>query len=100
MLIRVAHETDIVFLKRLLVLLGYPNLSENDLLSKIRSYGQPEYQLLVAESDQEVVGFISLHWFHSFHFAGSIGRISAFCVDDRFRGQGIGIQLLEYAEGV
>jgi GNAT superfamily N-acetyltransferase len=97
-MIRSARAEDVLSLRRLLVQLGYPKLNEKEVQDKINLYLQERYHLLVAEIDQEVVGFISLHWFAHFHSPGSIGRISAFCVDERFRSQGIGIKLLEAAE--
>jgi GNAT superfamily N-acetyltransferase len=98
MVIRGVKETDILFLKRLLIQLGYPDQNEIELQEKITKHQQEGYELLVAETDQEVVGFIALHWFHVLHLPGPTGRISAFCVDERFRSQGIGIQLLDAAE--
>jgi len=98
MLIREAKESDVLFLKRLLVQLGYPDQDETGVQQRINHHGKEGYRLLVAEIDQEVVGFIALHWFHLLHLAGNLGRISAFCVDERFRSQGIGMRLLETAE--
>ncbi len=100
MSIRDAKESDVLFLKRLLLQLGYPDQDEIGIQQKIKHHGQEGYRLFVAEIDQEVVGFIALHWFHLLHSAGNLGRISAFCVDERFRSQGIGIRLLETAEGL
>ena len=94
MQVRVAQVTDILFLKRLLAQLGYPDMTESQIQNKVARHQQDGYRLLVAESDRDVIAFISLHWFDSFHFPGNIGRISAFCVDERFRGQGIGAALL------
>lgn len=98
MQIREAKESDVLFLKRLLVQLGYSELDEIGIQQRINRHGQEGYRLLVAEMDQEVVGFIAVHWFHLLHLTGNLGRISAFCVDERFRSQGIGIRLLETAE--
>ena len=98
MIIRQAAIQDSIFIKRLLIQLGYPDLTEEDVRKKIACYAEQNYHLLVAEIDQEVVGFISLHWFDFFHSLGKIGRISAFCVDEHFRSQQIGRQLLEAAE--
>lgn len=96
--IREATESDLVFIQRLLVQLGYPDFNERDVLAKLESYRRDGYRLLVAESDHETVAFIALHWFEVFHFPGRIGRITAFCVDEQFRGEGIGTQLMEAAE--
>lgn len=98
MKIRQATTDDATTVQRLLVQLGYPDLSALDVAAKIRAYGESSYCILVGEVDSNVIGFISLHWFEIFHSAGPIGRISAFCVDEVFRAQGFGRQLLEAAE--
>jgi N-acetylglutamate synthase-like GNAT family acetyltransferase len=98
MQIREAKESDVLFLKRLLVQLGYPDHDETGVQQRIDHHRQEGYRLLVAEMDQEVVGFIALHWFHLLHLTGNLGRISAFRVDERFRSPGIGVRLLETAE--
>jgi GNAT superfamily N-acetyltransferase len=98
MIIRQATRQDSPYIGKLLIQLGYPNLSVEEIEIKINSYTQTGYQLLVAELDDLVIAFISLHWFDIFHSSGKIGRISAFCVDENFRSQQIGRQLLEYAE--
>ncbi len=97
-LIREARESDVVFLKRLLTQLGYPDQDEAAILEKVDQHRGSQYRLLIAEVDHEVVGFIALHWFHTFHLPGDMGRITAFCVDERFRSQGIGGGLLKAAE--
>jgi ribosomal protein S18 acetylase RimI-like enzyme len=98
MIVRKAKQTDVDVLRRMLTQLGYPNTGEADVLKKIAFYSREEYQLLVAETDHEVVGFIALHWLDVFHFPGRMGRMTAFCVEERYRGQGIGMLLLREAE--
>lgn len=98
MTIRPAVQSDVLFLKRLLVQLGYPNQTEAAIQYKVRQYGQHSYRLLVADTDQEVVGFIALHWSETIHLPGCVGRITAFCVDERSRGQGIGNALIGAGE--
>lgn len=98
MIIRKATTDDATAIRRLLAQLGYPDLSEQGVAEKISAYSKASYSILVGEVDLNVVGFISLHWFEIFHSAGMIGRISAFCVDELFRSQGLGRQLLDAAE--
>ncbi len=98
MTIRKAIPDDAIAVQRLLAQLGYPNLTEQGVAEKINAYSKSSYCILVGEVDFNVVGFISLHWFEIFHSAGTIGRISAFCIDEFFRSQGFGRQLLEAAE--
>ena len=97
MLIRSAELKDAQFLSKLLGQLGYPT-SQTSTLEKIEWYLKDGYKLLVAESDEIVVGFISLHTYHTPHLPGMVGRITAFCVDDKLRGGGIGTTLRTTAE--
>lgn len=98
MIIRQAKRQDSLYIKKLLMQLGYPNLSQEEVDDKIKSYAETGYHLLVAELNLVVVAFISLHWFDIFHSPGKLGRISAFCVDENYRSKQIGKQLLEFAE--
>lgn len=98
MIIRKALTTDASSIKKLLIQLGYPGLTEAETHKKISDYSEMNYSLLVAEIDNDVVGFISLHWFDHFHSPGKMGRITAFCVDEQFRSQGVGQKLLAAAE--
>ena len=99
-MIRSALATDVKALKRLLGQLGYPDLDDDLVLQKIRLHQNGTYRLLVYETGERVVGFIALHWFELIHLRSSLGRISAFCVDEEFRSQGIGSALLEAAESM
>jgi GNAT superfamily N-acetyltransferase len=96
--IRQATYSDAPAIKNLLIQLGYPQLTVDQTNQKISTYAQENYALLVIEAEQHVAGFISLHWFDIFHSSGKIGRMSAFCVDEKHRGQGIGKALLKAAE--
>jgi GNAT superfamily N-acetyltransferase len=98
MIIRKALTSDASSIKKLLIQLGYPGLSEAETHKKISDYSEVNYALLVAEIDNDVIGFISLHWFDIFHSPGKMGRITAFCVDENFRSQGVGQRLLEAGE--
>jgi GNAT superfamily N-acetyltransferase len=98
MIIRQATSADASAIKKLLIQLGYPQLTVDQTNQKISTYSQENYALLVIEAEENVAGFISLHWFDIFHSMGKIGRMSAFCVDESYRSQGLGKQLLKAAE--
>jgi GNAT superfamily N-acetyltransferase len=98
MIIRKADSRDSSSIKKLLIQLGYPGLSIDETHKKISDYDRDSYHLLVSEVENEVAGFISLHWFDIFHSPGKMGRITAFCVDEKFRSQGIGQKLLKASE--
>jgi GNAT superfamily N-acetyltransferase len=97
-MIREASITDTPALQRLLIQLGYPGLDEAGITQKILDYKQDHYMLLVSEDSGEIIGFIALLAFDIFHSEGKIGRITAFCVDEAVRGQGIGTDLMDAAE--
>jgi N-acetylglutamate synthase-like GNAT family acetyltransferase len=97
MIIREAESKDASALSNLLGQLGYPT-SDSSSLEKIMAYSKEGYRMLMAESDQKVIGFISLHWYVSPHLPGPVGRITAFCMDEQVRGQGNGTTLLDAAE--
>lgn len=97
MTVREASVTDAPALRGLLIQLGYPGLEEPGVIQKIIDYKRDRYMLLVSEHEGEVNGFISLHTFDIFHSSGKIGRITAFCVDEAVRGQGIGKKLMAAA---
>ena len=54
----------------------------------------------VSEVQDKTVGFISLHWYDTFHSSSPIGRITAMCVETSVRGNQIGGKLLEAGEQI
>jgi GNAT superfamily N-acetyltransferase len=55
-------------------------------------------KVFVAEFDGTVIGFLSFDFEPAFHREGRIGTITAMCVLENMRGQGIGSKLIEQAE--
>lgn len=98
MQIRQAKLSDASSISSLLSQLGYPGIDENLTAEKIRIHATEGYHLFVAEVENRVVGFIALHWFELMHWEGKMGRMTAFCVDENFRSQGTGKQLLHASE--
>ena len=98
MTIREAKDVDVKSIKGLLAQLGYPDLTEKEVLEKMTRHTQPFYHLLVTEVDEKVVAFAALHWFEMLHRKGYLGRITAFCVDEKLRSKGIGRHLLKASE--
>jgi GNAT superfamily N-acetyltransferase len=97
MIIREAEEKDASILSNLLTQLGYPT-SVDEAHKRILLHKKDGYQLMMSELDGQPIGFIALHWYHAFHHSRLIGRIVAFCVDEKHRSSGLGSQLLKYAE--
>ena len=100
MTIRQAILSDAKSIQLLLSQLGYPDIDEQTALEKIELHSRTGYRLLVAETNTQVVGFIALHWFELMHWKGKMGRMTAFCVDENFRSQGVGKQLLVASENL
>lgn len=55
----------------------------------------PKNLYLIAESENEGLGFISFHTQNLLHHGGRVGEIQEFFIDKNYRGQGIGRQLIE-----
>jgi N-acetylglutamate synthase-like GNAT family acetyltransferase len=96
-IIREANEADSAAISRLLGQLGYP-AKESEALDKILSYKKTSYKLLVAEKEDEVIGYIALHYYDTLHWKKPLGRINSFCVDEKYRGTGVGKELIKAAE--
>ncbi|OXA82576.1 PhnO protein [Flavobacterium aquidurense] len=62
----------------------------------------PNNLYLIAENENEGVGFISFHTQNLLHHCGRVGEIQEFFINEKYRGKGIGRQLIEdimqYAE--
>ncbi|WP_134706514.1 GNAT family N-acetyltransferase [Rahnella sp. CJA17(1/100)] len=98
MLIREGTVQDAPVLAQLLGDLDYPNRSEAIAERMAKMAVNPDSRLLVAETEGQAVGFISLHFIPQIALAGEFCRISYLCVSDHARGSGIGQKLLDEAE--
>ncbi|MEM9832746.1 MAG: GNAT family N-acetyltransferase [Bacteroidota bacterium] len=95
-MIRTAQPHDLSALSELLTaLVGYPPKSEVSLLGIMQEYTVGNNRILVYEDEGQVLGFVSLATLPMLHIAGHLARITAFCVSEEARGQGIGQQLLQ-----
>jgi len=55
----------------------------------------PNNLYLLAENENEQLGFISFHTQNLLHHCGRVGEIQEFFIDKNHRGKGIGRQLIE-----
>ncbi len=55
----------------------------------------PNNLYLIAEKENEGVGFISFHTQNLLHHCGLVGEIQEFFIHQNYRGQGIGKQLID-----
>lgn len=85
-------------LVELLAAMDYPevgHLVEQNIAVQI---SHPDALTLVAEINQKVVGFISVHFMTQLALNGEVCFINFFSIDPLFRSQGVGAMLLKEAE--
>jgi N-acetylglutamate synthase-like GNAT family acetyltransferase len=98
--IRYAIKADLVDITSLLSELGYET-TESEVsgrLSKLNS--NPDYHTIVAEMNNQVVGLLGLHIGLAYEFSGCYGRIICLVVNQQYRKNGIGQQLLVRAKEI
>jgi len=78
---------------------GYP-AGPSDILGRLERFRPPLSQILVAEWEDELLGFIALHAVPRFEHDDMIVRIVALVVDPGVRERGIGHLLMTEAERV
>jgi N-acetylglutamate synthase-like GNAT family acetyltransferase len=94
--IRPASVNDAEAICPLLEQLGY-RLPAKTLLEKL-ALATEDRLAVVAEVEGKVVGFMTLHLIDWFHRPDRAARLSAVVVDNRYRREGIGRALVEFAE--
>jgi len=95
--IKAPSLADASALSALLDSLGYPGTAPFIERRIAQLLSHPDESLLVAVSDDEVIGVISLHFVPQLALSGDICRISYLCVSEQARGQGVGAMLEERA---
>lgn len=78
---------------------GYP-AGASDVVERLERFASPHSQVVVAENDGEVLGFIALHALPRFEHSDRVIRIMALVVDAGVRDRGVGHQLMEEAERI
>ena len=95
--IREVCQSDAVALARLVTSLDYPVEAE-ELWQRIKKMPQESYATLVAQSGDQIAGFIGLLTLPVYEHPQPIGWILALSVAPEHRSQGIGRMLIEAAE--
>ncbi|MGE5623954.1 MAG: GNAT family N-acetyltransferase [Bacillota bacterium] len=98
LLIRPPKAADAEALARLATQLGYASETAQMSARLAHLKDHPDIRALVAESGGPIAGFIGLMVFPAFHRDGLHGYVTAFVVDEKQRGGGIGAALLKAAE--
>jgi len=96
--VRLAGHGDAAAIATLATQLGYPSASHEAEARLARLKDHPDIRAYVAEQAGRVVGVIGLMVFPAFHRDGLHGYITALVVDEKARGAGIGVALLETGE--
>ncbi len=61
----------------------------------IENISNPNYLYLIAESENESLGFITFHIQNLLHHCGLVGEIQEFFIDKNHRGKGVGRKLID-----
>jgi GNAT superfamily N-acetyltransferase len=97
MIIRNAKAADAGQLVGLLGQLSY-KLSLSQMEKRLKAYSKKGYQVIVAETSSQIIGFITVVCYELFVQEGRGMHIESLVVDERYRRQGVGRNLLQAAE--
>jgi GNAT superfamily N-acetyltransferase len=78
---------------------GYPS-GPSDIVERLSRYASPHSQVVVADHDGAVLGFIALHALPRFEQSDRVVRIMALVVEAGERERGVGHLLMEEAERI
>jgi GNAT superfamily N-acetyltransferase len=93
--IRPAVEGDAEAVTALLAQLDYPFGADDVRPVLAKLLADPAHVVLVAEEDEEIVGFVNTHFRPQLHHLAAVGTIDELVVDEDWRGRRIGERLVE-----
>ena len=96
---RLATADDAEAIASLLTDEGYPS-GPSDIVERLSRYASPHSQVVVADHDGAVLGFIALHALPRFEQSDRVVRIMALVVEAGERERGVGHLLMEEAERI
>ncbi len=99
LILRPATPADADRLAALLTEEGYP-AGASDILVRLERFATERSQVLVADLEGEVLGFVAVHLLPRFEHDDHIARVIALAVDPAARERGVGHRLMEAAEVV
>lgn len=95
--VRQATEADAEAIATLLTDEGYPS-GPSDIVERLSRYSSEHSQVIVADHDGEVLGFIAIHALPRFEQSDRVVRVMALVVGAGERDRGIGHLLMAEAE--
>jgi GNAT superfamily N-acetyltransferase len=98
-LLRRAEPTDAEAIAALFTDEGYP-AGPSDIVARLERFASPHSQVVVAEHEGTILGFIAVHALPRFEHDDRIVRILALVVDAGARERGVGRALMAEAERV
>lgn len=97
--VRPAQATDAEAIAALFTDEGYP-AGPSDIVARLERFASPHSQVVVAEHDGALLGFMAIHAMPRFEHDDRIVRILALVVDAGARERGVGRALMAEAERV
>ena len=98
--IRYAKKEDVGDITLLMSELGY-EAAESEVKYRLSKLDKnPDYHTIVAEIDKKVVGLMGLHIGLAYEVSGCYGRVVCLVVNNQFRKNGIGKQLIARAKQI
>lgn len=97
LLLRPATADDAERIAALFTEEGYP-AGPSDIVARLERFGSEYSQVVVADFDGDVLGFVAFHALPRFEHDDRIVRILALVVDAGVRERGVGHRLMEEAE--
>ncbi|RZL04816.1 MAG: GNAT family N-acetyltransferase [Pedobacter sp.] len=97
MVIRKAVIEDASSIRELIRQLGY-EIKASDVEKNITIYNEVKGHVLIAEENSNIIGFVSGAFIPLFHSNELMFRITALCVDQNSRSQGVGKHLINAIE--
>jgi ribosomal protein S18 acetylase RimI-like enzyme len=95
--LRPAQPSDAPAIAALFTDEGYP-VGPSDIVTRLGHFATPESQVIVAEHDGAILGFIAVHAIARFEHDDRLVRILALVVDAGARERGVGRALMAEAE--
>ena len=92
---RIIPPSEILVIIPLLLKLGSEDVSEADLKERVLEMAQQNYECIGIYDSEKLMGICGL-WFQTRHYAGKSLEVDHVIIDDDYRNNGIGSQLMEF----